>query len=136
MDIKNVPQDESQTYADVKKAIYAKDDDGKVKTVRSSGWDVEEIVTKQALEDINESVKEAYEEVKSGQKSTLYYHMFASRMDLTVLSQSTGFFKWGIKKDFKPKVFANIKEKRLLIYCEAMGVTPQEIKILPEVIDE
>ena len=136
MDIKNVPQDESQTYADVKKAIYAKDDDGKVKTVRSSGWDVEETVTKQALEDINESVKEAYEEVKSGQKSTLYYHMFASRMDLSVLSQSTGFFKWSIKRDFKPEVFANIKEKRLDIYCEAMGVTPQDIKTLPEVMDE
>jgi hypothetical protein len=136
MDVNNVPQDESSTYASMKKAIYAMDEDGKVKSVASTGWDVEEIATKVALDDIDKSIKEAYEEVKSGVKSPLYYHMYVARMDLLVLAQSTGFFQWKIKRDFKPSVFKKQSDKRLLEYCNALGITLEELKVLPEVIDE
>jgi hypothetical protein len=136
MDINNVPQDESSTYASMKKALYAKDENGKVQNVASSGWDVEETVTRQALDDLEESTKEAYELVKSGQYSTLYYHMYDARMDLLVLAQSTGFFQWSIKRDFKPEVFKNIKSKRLSVYSDAMGKSEEELKTLPEMNDE
>ena len=91
MDIKNVPQDNSSTYANHKKAIYAKDENGEVKIVESSGWEVEELVTKQALQDLEDHACNAYCEVKKGFKSPLYYHMYAVRMDLQVLADSTGF---------------------------------------------
>jgi len=136
MDINSVPQDESSTYASMKKAIYASDEEGKLTSVASSGWDVEEIATKMALDDIDESIKEAYEEVKAGKKSPLYYHMYASRMDLLVLSQSSGFFQWSIKRHFKPEVFSKLSEKKLLEYCDVLGITLDEIKVLPEVNDE
>ena len=135
MDINSVPQDESATYAKMKKAIYASDEDGKLKTIGSSGWDAEEIATNQAIEDIKQNIKDAYEEVKAGEKSPLYYHMFEARMDLVILSQSTGFFQWSIKRDFKPKVFQKISQKRLLEYCDVLGKTPQELKTIPEDID-
>lgn len=35
MDIKSVPQDNSETYANMKKAIYATGEDGKMQTVGS-----------------------------------------------------------------------------------------------------
>ena len=136
MDINSVPQDDSSTYASMKKAIYATDGDGKLQSVASSGWDVEEIATKLALDDIDESIKDAYLEVKSGRMSPLYYHMYAARMDLLVLAQSTGFFQWSIKRHFKPEVFSKLSEKKLLEYCDVLGVTIDEIKILPEVQDE
>ena len=136
MDINNVPQDDSSTYAKNKKAIYAKDENGKVVVVGSSGWSAEETATKQALQDLEDNAKEAYEEVLSGVKSTLYFHMYDIRMDLQVLSESTGFFKWTIKKDFNPDTFKNIKEKRLNIYAEAMGKSTNELKKLPELNDE
>ncbi|NPA58867.1 MAG: hypothetical protein GXO30_00160 [Epsilonproteobacteria bacterium] len=136
MDINSVPQDESATYAKMKKAIYASDDDGKLKTIGSSGWDVEEIATNEAIEDINNNIKEAYKEVKDGKKSPLYYHMFEARMDLVVLSQSTGFFKWSIKRHFKPEIFSKLDDKKLLEYCDVLGKTLAEIKTLPEKIDE
>lgn len=136
MDINSVPQDESATYAKMKKAIYASDEEGKLKTVGSSGWDVEEIATNEAIEDINNNIKEAYKEVKDGNKSPLYYHMFEARMDLVVLSQSTGFFKWTIKRHFKPEVFAKLSDEKLLEYCDVLGKTLQEIKTLPEAKDE
>ena len=132
MDIKSVPQDESSTYAKNKKAIYATDEDGVVKVVGSSGWEAEETVTKQALQDLEESARYAYCLVKKGEKSPLYYYMFALRMDLQLLAESTGFFKWTIKKDFDPKKFAKINDKRLEIYADALGKTKEELKILEE----
>ncbi len=136
MDINSVPQDDSTTYAKMQKAIYAHDEDGKLQTVSSTGWEVEELVTSQALDEIDENIKEAYEEVEAGDKSTLYFHMYAQRMDLIILAQSTGFFQWTIKKDFKPSVFDKISEKRLLTYCDVLGKTIDEIKTLPKAYDE
>ena len=132
MDINSVPQDDSSTYAKNKKAIYAVGEDGKVGVVTSSGWEVEEAATKQALNDLEEHAQEAYEIVKNGEKSALYFHMYDVRMDLQVLSESTGFFKWTINKDFHPEKFAKISDKRLSVYSEAMGKTPQELKELPK----
>jgi len=132
MEIDTVPQDNSSTYASNKKAIYAKDKDGSVRVVGSSGWEVEEIVTKQALEDLELLAQEAYCEVKKGYKSPLYYYMYAVRMDLQVLSDATGFFKWTIKRDFQPNHYKKIKEKRLSIYAEVMGMTLEKLKRLEE----
>ncbi|SFV62599.1 FIG00653968: hypothetical protein [hydrothermal vent metagenome] len=132
MDINSVPQDDSSTYAKNKKAIYAADENGNVSVVASSGWEVEEAATKQALSDLEESAKDAYTLVKNGKMSPLYFHMYAVRMDLQVLSESSGFFKWTIKKDFNPDIFTKIKEKRLLVYADAMGKSIQELKVLPK----
>jgi len=136
MDINSVPQDDSATYAKMKKAIYASDEDGKIQNIASTGWEVEETVTRQALDDLENATKEAYALVASGEMSPLYYHMYEARMDLVVLAQSTGFFQWTIKRDFKPEVFKKIKQKRLLTYCEALGKTEAEIKVLPKERDE
>ncbi len=132
MDINSVPQDESSTYADNKKAIYAQDKDGNVTIVGSSGWSAEETVTKQALEDLLRYETEAYCAVKNGSKSSLYYYMYSIRMDLQVLSESTGFFKWTIKRDFNPEIFAKISQKRLAVYADAMGIVEEKLKVLEE----
>ena len=132
MDIKSVPQDNSSTYANHKKAIYAKDENGEVKMVESSGWEVEELVTKQALQDLQDHAYDAYCEVKKGLKSPLYYHMYAVRMDLQVLADSTGFFQWTIKRDFKPERFAKMDLTRLAVYADAMGLEIEKLKVLEE----
>ena len=132
MDANSVPQDNSSTYANNKKAIYAKDKDGTVKVIGSSGWDAEEIATKQVLDDLEYSAQEAYCEVKKGLRSPLYFYMYATRMDLQILSDVTGFFQWTIKKDFIPEVFAKIKDKRLSIYADVLGKTKEELKVLQE----
>lgn len=132
MELKNVPQDESATYGKMKKALYAKSEDGSIQSVSSSGWEAEETVTQQAIDDIDASKEAAYKEVKSGNKSPLYYYMFERRMDLALLSQATGFFQWTIKKDFKPSVFEVMNDKRLLVYCDALGKNIEEIKKLPK----
>ena len=132
MDVKNVPQDDIAVLSSNKKAIYAKDENGEMKVVGSTGWEVEETVTRQALDDLEDSAKEAYCEVKNGLKSPLYYYMYAVRMDIQVLADSTGFFKWTISRDFDPKRYASISEKRLAVYADAMGKTVEQLKVLEE----
>ena len=131
MDINSVPQDNISTYGKAKKAIYAKGANGKLQTTCSTGWNVEETVTTQALQDMSEHTQKALKEVKSGKKSPLYYYMYEKRMDLLLLSQVTGFFKWRIKRDFDPKVFAKMKTSRLLEYCDVFGIELDDIKRLP-----
>jgi hypothetical protein len=131
MDIKHVPQDHISTYADNKKAVYATDEKGRYGVIASSGWDVEEAATKQALDELQRQADAAYAEVKEGKKSTLYYHMYAQRMDPVVLAQSVGMFQWRVKRHFKPAVFAKLPEKVLARYSEALGVTAEDLKKLP-----
>ncbi len=131
MEINNVPQDNSETYAKMKKTLYAKGEDGKLQSVSSSGWIVEETVTRQALDDIEEKINDAYLKVKEGKYSTLYYYMYKQRMDIVLLSQATKFFQWTIKRDFCPKRFSKMKKNRLLIYCDVLGLGEEEIKRLP-----
>ncbi len=127
-----VPQDQISTYANNKKAIYAVDESGKYNIVPSSGWSVEEEATKQALEELRGLSADALEQVKAGKKSTLFYHMYAKRMDLQILSDSTGFFKWTIKLDFNPIKFAKIKSSRLATYADVLGVQTDELQRLPQ----
>lgn len=131
MDIKNVPQDHISTYADNKKAIYATDEQGKYGVIASSGWDVEEEATKQALDELQRQADAAYAEVKEGKKSALYYHMYAQRMDPVVLAQSVGMFQWRVKRHFKPAVFAKLSDSLLERYSEALGVSIEDLKKLP-----
>lgn len=133
MDIHSVPQDNSSTYSKHKKAIYAMDESGKIIAVESSGWSAEEIVTKQALFELKERSREAFELVKKKEKSPLYYYMYAARMDLQLLSESTGFFKWTIKRDFNVRGYNKISLKRLCVYAEVLGKMPEEIRELPKV---
>ena len=131
MDIKNVPQDNISSYAKNKKAVYATNEKGEYKIVSSSGWEVESIVTQQALKTLNEQADVAYLMVEQGLQSPLYYHMFAQRMDLSLLSQSTGLFQWRIKRHFNPARFSKLSEKKLSIYSEALGVEIDDLKQLP-----
>lgn len=132
MRIDEVPQDESSTYAGHKKLLYAQDRSGAYTGVQSSGWDVEANATLDAVALYQAQADQARAEVEAGQKSPLYYHMYACRMDLPLLGQLTGFWRWRIRRHFKPSVFAGLKHPVLARYATAMDKTISELKALPE----
>lgn len=136
MDVNNVPQDDISTYAQNKKAIYATDENGEYKVIASSGWDVEGEATLQALNALQAQANDAYQLVASGEKSPLYFHMYAQRMDIVVLAQSTGTFQWRIKRHFSPAVFNKLSDKWLSRYADALGLEINTLKILPKVESE
>lgn len=131
MEIKNVPQDGISTYAGNKKAMYATNENGEYGVVASSGWEIEEEATKQALLELERQAAEAYDVVAQGQMSPLYYHMYAQRMDLIVLAQSVEMFQWRVRRHFKPAVFSKLSNAMLTRYSEALGVSIGDLKQLP-----
>ena len=126
-----VPQEGNSTLAGHRKAVYARGDDGKLHIVQSAGWEVEEIVTRQAVEDLNRLAEDARQRVIAGQTSVLEYHMHKARMDVPLLSQVTGLWQWRIRRHFRPNIFAGLSAGLLQRYGEAMGLSVEQLKKAP-----
>ncbi|MGL4766530.1 MAG: hypothetical protein ACRCV6_00355 [Formosimonas sp.] len=131
MDIDQVPQEGNKTLGGIRKAMYAKDANGQIVTVASAGWEVEEIVTSQAVEQLNALTEQTRQKVLNGQTSTLEYWMYAQRMDVAILSQTSGVWQWRVRRHFKPAVFARLSDEFLQRYAHALGVTLTQLKALP-----
>ncbi|MGI9309647.1 MAG: hypothetical protein ACR2P6_10320 [Gammaproteobacteria bacterium] len=127
-----VPQDSSAAYAGQKKAVYATDTEGRYGLTRTTGWEAEEHVLEQALEHLKGLANEAMLAVQEGRASPLLYHMYARRMDFALLAQSTGFFRWQVKRHCRPAVFARLPAASLQRYAEALGLAVAELQRCPE----
>jgi hypothetical protein len=119
---RDVPQEGNRTLAGHRKAVYAIADDGKLRLVPSRGWEVEEIVTRQAVEDLERRASEARARALAGESSPLEYHMYRTRMDVELLSQTTGLWRWRVRRHLKPAVFARLPLALRLRYAEALGI--------------
>jgi len=123
----NLPQDKSALEKLTRELCYVKNEDGKYTTGLSTGWDVKKDALDNAWEDINERVQNAAELVKRGEMSPIYYFMEKNLMDLTLLVSYTGFWKFTIKRHFKPEVFKRLNDKKLNIYAKAFGISVIEL---------
>ena len=123
-----VPQEGNVTLGGHRKAVYARGADGKLQIVQSAGWEVEEIVARQAVDDLNRLAEEARQRVISGQTSALEYHMHKARMDVPMLAQTTGLLQWRIRRHFRPAVFARLSPALLERYASVMGVSSEQLK--------
>ena len=123
-----VPQEGNSTLGGHRKALYARGDDGKLHIVQSAGWEVEEIVTRQAIDDLLRLTEDARQRVLAGQTSPLEYHMYRVRMDVPLLSQASGIWQWRIRRHFRPAVFARLSPALLARYSDAMGVTIEQLQ--------
>lgn len=123
-----VPQEGNSTLGGQRKAMYARGADGKLHIVQSTGWEVEEIVTRQAVEDLDRLADDARRRVAAGQTSPLEYHMHKARMDVPLLSQVTGLWQWRIRRHFRPDIFQGLADRLLKRYGEAMGLSVEQLK--------
>jgi hypothetical protein len=123
-----VPQEGNATLGGHRKALYARGADGKLQIVRSAGWEVEEIVTRQAVEDLDRLAEDARQRVAAGLTSPLEYHMHKARMDVPLLAQTTGLWQWRIRRHFRPAIFARLSPDVLQRYAEAMGLSVAQLK--------
>ena len=123
-----VPQEGNSTLGGHRKAMYARGTDGKLHIVQSAGWEVEEIVTKQAVDDLLRLTEDARQRVLAGQTSPLEYHMYRVRMDVPLLSQASGIWQWRIRRHFRPAVFAGLSAALLATYADAMGISVEQLK--------
>ncbi len=131
MDMKNVPQEGNKTLGGHTKTVYAKDAGGHIVAVASKGWEVEEIVTSQAVEEMQTLTEAARRHVLDGSTAPLEYWMYARRMDLLLLAQTTGIWRWRIRRHFRPAIFARLSPRVLARYADALGLTIQQLQHLP-----
>jgi len=124
----DVPQDKNVILDGARKAVYALDEQGNYTMVPSDGWEAEEIVTTMAVDALKLQTKQAKQRCSAGESSPLEFHMYDKRMDLTLLSQTTGMAKWRVRRHLKPAVFAKLKPAMLARYAEALGMEPEGLK--------
>lgn len=118
----DVPQENNVVFEGGFKALYAVNEKGQYEVTASSGWKVEETVTLMAVDDFRRLAEEARQRVLAGQTSPLEYHMYAQRMDLPTLAQTTGLFQWRVRRHLRPAVFARLKPALLERYGDALGL--------------
>jgi hypothetical protein len=124
----DLPQDPSALAGVTREVCYVKDSNGKYISDLSTGWDVKKQALDNAWDDIKERVEEAALKVRSGEVSPVFYFMELKLMDLPLLSGYTGFWKWTIKRHFKPSVFKTMNDSKLKIYAKAFDISVEELK--------
>jgi len=130
MKIKQVPQQEDNIYEGEKKLVYATDESGSINAVQTSGWQVEIDSLKDAIDDINEHALEALSRAKLGKTSALEYHMYHQRLDMAMLAQAMGKFKWQIRRHFNINTFEKLSDTILLEYADVLGIDVKTLKSL------
>jgi hypothetical protein len=129
---REVPQHEARAFVGHKKALYATDERGKYRVVPSSGWDAEQIVLDQAIDEFDREAAAALTQARQGTASSLAYHMWRRRMDVPTLSQCSGFFQWQVRRHLRPGPFARLSASKIQRYAEALGCTAGELQALPD----
>ncbi|HWZ14962.1 MAG TPA: hypothetical protein VNW95_06955 [Mucilaginibacter sp.] len=124
----NVPQDLSSLGKITKEVCYATDSSGKYVKELSTGWEVKINALDVAWDDIQGRIARAKEQVWNKAASPVLFFMEYRLMDIGILSDYTGFWKWQIKRHLKPDVFNNLPEKKLKKYAEAFNVTVEDLK--------
>jgi len=127
-----VPQQNAKAFMGHSKLLYAVDEQGRYVPAPCNGWEAEEIVLDQAIAEYVRMAADAWQRAREGRASTLEYHMFKQRMDGVLLAQSTGFFKWTVRRHIKPGAFQKLSAARRERYGDALGLTPAQIDSLPE----
>ena len=124
----DVPQDLSSLGKITKEVCYATDNSGKYVTELSRGWDVKITALDAAWQDIDERIAAAKQKVLNNEASPLLFFMERGLMDITLLADYTGFWKWQIKRHLKPDVFKNLSDKRLQRYAEIFNLSVEDFK--------
>lgn len=129
MEKDKVPQDKSNlTKNNVKELLYATDENGNYTTTLSTGWEPKTIALTNSIEEINERIADAKQQVLNGEVSPIVYFMEINKMDLTILASYVGFWKWRVKRHFKPSVFAKLNHKILQKYADTFEISIEELK--------
>jgi hypothetical protein len=124
-----VPQDESNlSKSNVKELIYATDENGNYTTALSTGWEPKTIALNNSLDEINERIVFAKEEVAKGEMSPITYFMELNRMDIGILASYVGLWQWRVKRHFKPSIFRGLNDKILQKYATAFNISISELK--------
>ncbi len=123
-----VPQDDANMLeGKFKEPVYVLDENGKYTTAYSVGWDAKNAVMQHAWDQINEKVEQTRRQVLDGKVSPVKYYMEKNIMDTALLAKYTGFWRWTVKRHFKPSVFNKLNRKTLEKYAEVFNISVETL---------
>lgn len=135
MKIDDVPQDDNPTFrGHGTKAVYAVDAKGRYTKTTTSGWEVEEVVLRDVLENFENQAAMAKERVRRGETSPIDYFVNKRLMDLSALARAMGIARWRVKRHLKPKVFNKLGATLIDRYAELFRVDAATLKNFKEII--
>lgn len=127
---KDVPQD-AGLYGEHSRACYAQDEDGNFVIVRSKGWDVEQIVNRQANDEILAQIESVRKQVLAGEASPLQFHMVRCQMTPALLAANAGVWRWRVNRHLTPRGFKKLDAAQLQRYADALAMKPEELSMVP-----
>ena len=124
-----VPQDKGNlSNKNMKELVYATDEKGNYTTSLSTGWDPKTIALSNSIEEINERIALAKQQVQQGEMSPIFYFMEVNKMDPEILASYVGLWRWRVKRHFKPSVFSKLNDKILQKYATIFSISVSELK--------
>jgi hypothetical protein len=124
-----VPQDDGKLLEGKFKVVkYAVDEEGRYDKVASVGWEPENVVMEQAWDAINQNVEYARQQFLKGEWSPLRYHMEKNLMELGMLADHMGMFRWRVWWHFRPSAFNKLSPSVLQRYADVFQITVDELK--------
>ena len=124
-----VPQDKGNlSNKNMKELVYATDEKGNYTTSLSTGWDPKTIALSNSIEEINERIALAKQQVQQGEMSPIFYFMEVNKMDPEILASYVGLWRWRVKRHFRPSVFSKLNDKILQKYATIFSISVSELK--------
>lgn len=129
MNLKDVPNDKEdfKGRSELRKIVYATDENGSYTTANSDGWEVENSATRQAWDHVEAELAAIREKVLAGELSPISYYMNKCLMELPVLARYMGKWKWQIKRHFRPRHFKKLSSATIAKYCSVFHISQEQL---------
>ncbi len=128
MKSKDVPQDDANMLqGKFREPVYSLDEEGNYTTIPSVGWDPKNEVMKEAWDNVYEKIEKTKNDVISGKLSPIAYYIEKNIMDVGLVAQYMGMWKWTVKKHLKPRNFAKLSNDILEKYAKVFNITKEEL---------
>ena len=126
-----VPQDPS-FYKGHRRVCYALNKDSRYVVAESAGWEVERVVTEQALLDLEAQVEDTRRKVLAGELAPLAYHLATHQFTPKLCAQHVGMAAWRVKRHLRPAVFARLSTKVLQRYAHCLDLALEDLARVPD----
>jgi len=111
---------------------YRPDEQGRVVARQDDGFEESRLVHERAWEVIHRDSARAWEEVRAGRRSPLFFHMVANLMHPDDLAAHARVWRWRVRRHLRPEVFRRLPRRLLERYAEVLGVTVEELQTIPD----
>ena len=129
MKTKEVPQDDNATFKGYgTKAVYAVDENGQYTRSPTTGWEVEEVVLRDVVNDFEKLARKAKIRAIKGETSPIEYFMNKYFMDVPALAAGMGLARWRVKRHLTPQVFDKLNDRLLQRYADFFQVDVDTLK--------